>query len=228
MFCSQSADLRASHLGTVPSAPSRPAGVVHHPSARAGVDDCPLARRMTVPWRQGAPNPPVSLCQRVLLLCMAREEERGQESDGREAGENETKDKLSVLTFLPSLPRPLPQLIVSSNHWPYHDRDHGVSRGAGEWRRGKGRTPVARRRFGRREQRAPFAPSTRWQQGRRGQRAPLALTARRRCGRRGRRAPLAPSARTRAPFAHSARRRRGRCIPTYSLRSSGVTVTVTL
>ena len=96
--------------------------LVYHPSARAGVDDCPPARRWTAnpPLLRYLPVPclgefrdgrallahPISLCQRVLLLCMAREEERGQESDGREAGENETKDKLSVLIFIPSVPRP--------------------------------------------------------------------------------------------------------------------------
>ena len=68
---------------------------------------------------------------------MAREEEKEQESDGREAGENETKDKLSVLAFIPSLPRLPPLLIVSSKYWPHHGQGHGVARGLGEGGRGE-------------------------------------------------------------------------------------------
>ena len=66
-----------------------------------------------------------------------KREERGQESDGREPGENETKDKISVLTFIAFLPRPPPQLIVSNNNWPHYDWGRGVARYVGEGGRGE-------------------------------------------------------------------------------------------
>ena len=65
----------------------------------AGQHTPPLPRYLPVRC-PGAFRGLVSLCRRVLLLCMAREEERGQESDGREVGENKTKDKILVLTFI--------------------------------------------------------------------------------------------------------------------------------
>ena len=47
---------------------------------------------------------------------MAREEEGGQESDGKEAGENETKDKILVLIFIAFLPCLPPKLTVNNIH----------------------------------------------------------------------------------------------------------------
>ena len=40
-----------------------------------------------------------------------------------------------VLAFITFLSRPPPQLIVSNNHWPHHDRGHVVARG---WGKGEG------------------------------------------------------------------------------------------
>ena len=57
---------------------------------------------------------------------MAREEDKGQEPYGRETGENETKNRITVLTLSP------PQLIVNNNQWPHLDWGHGVVRRPGE------------------------------------------------------------------------------------------------
>ena len=64
---------------------------------------------------------------------MKREEEKGQESERREAGVDGTKYKITVLTIVISPPpRPLPWLIVDDNDWPHNDQDHDVARGPGE------------------------------------------------------------------------------------------------
>ena len=160
----------------------------------------PMSR--SIPQWQDAPNPPCSLFRHNSLLCMAREEERRQESNEREAGgENETNNKISVLTFIAFLPRPPLQLIVNNNQWPHHDRGHGVARGQGEGWNSDG----AEAAWMAQTQLAPFALSTWQRRRRRGRRAPLAPSARRRQGRRGRCAPPAPLAQT----AHSSSRSLG-------------------
>ena len=76
---------------------------------------------------------PVPLWRPVLLLCVAREEEKGYMGIRWKGNRrNEPKDKTSVLTFVAFLPRPPPQVIVSNNHWPHHDQGHSVARGPEE------------------------------------------------------------------------------------------------
>ena len=144
LFCSQSDGIRASHLGTF--CPISASWCAIPPPGRRESAPRTNSRQQLPPLPRYLPAPcpskfrsdralltrPVSLCQRVLLHCMAGEEERGQDSYGREAEENETKDKILVLTLSPSPPCSPHQLIVINDHWPHHDRGHGVAQGPGE------------------------------------------------------------------------------------------------